>query len=180
MNNEQQSIEGSGLSELDHIDGPDTAPVTLMVYGDYECPHTRALHLAIRRVQPHLAGAFRYVFRHFPLSTIHPHAEHSAEIAELAHAAGKFWPMHDHLFRNQNALEDADLVRYAGELGVEAPRASDALLSHRYAERVEQDVRTALTVGVHGTPTVFINGVRYPGERDAHTLEAVLRELSGV
>jgi len=164
------------VSEHDHADGPASAPATLVVYGDYECPHTRAAHIAIRGVQPRLAGLVRYVYRHFPLQSIHPHAEHSAEIAEVADAAGKFWQMHDHLFRHQDALEDADLVGYATELGIDADRARDALASHAYADRVKADVRSGLALGVRGTPTLFINGVRYAGERDVPTLEAVLRD----
>src|SRR5690349_4741448 len=109
----------AAVSDRDHVDGPANSATTLVVYGDYECPHTRALHLVVRRVQPRLAGVLRYVFRHFPLRPIHPHAQHAAEMAEVAHDAGKFWLMHDELFRNQNALEDVDLVRHATRLGVD-------------------------------------------------------------
>ena len=163
------------VSDRDHVDGPADAAVTLVVYGDYECPHTRLAHVAIRRVQPHLAGTLRYVFRHFPLRTIHPHAQHAAELAEVAGAAGVFWRMHDHLFRHQDALEDADLVRYAAGMDIDEASARDALLTHAHAERVEVDVRDALAAGVHGTPTLFIDGVRYRGERDPHAIEAALR-----
>ena len=164
------------LSDHDHSEGPVNALTTLLLYGDYECPHTRAAHIAIQRVQPRLVETLRYVYRHFPLRTIHPHAQHSAEIAEAAAEAGTFWAMHSHLFRHQGALEDADLVRYATEFGVDETRARDALATHAYATRVEADVRSGLALGVHGTPTLFINGVRYTGERDARTLEAALRE----
>lgn len=152
--------------------------MTLVFYGDYECPHTRGVHLGLRRVQPRLAGTLRYVFRHFPLRSIHPHAQHAAEVVEAANEAGSFWSMHNHLFQHQDALEDADLVRYAKELGMDEMRVSDALHSHAHAERVEADVQSGLALGVHGTPTLFINGVRYGGERDAHALEAALREAS--
>jgi protein-disulfide isomerase len=163
------------ISDRDHSEGPADAATTLIVYGDYECPNTREAHVAIRRVQPRLVGMLRFVFRHFPLRTIHPHAQHAAEMAEVAGEAGTFWAMHDQLFRHQDALEDADLVRYAMALGADEARASDALLTHVHAERVEADVRSGLALGVHGTPTLFINGVRYAGKRDAHTLEAALR-----
>jgi protein-disulfide isomerase len=163
------------VSERDHADGPVDAPATLLVYGDYECPHTRAAHIAIRRVQPRLAGAMRYVFRHFPLRSIHPHAQHAAEAAEAAHGAGRFWAMHDHLFRHQDALDDADLAGYAAALGLGDERVSDALRAHAHAERVEEDVRSGLASGVRGTPTLFINGVRHDGERHAGALEAALR-----
>jgi protein-disulfide isomerase len=152
------------ISDHDHSEGPVDAVTTLVVYGDYECPHTREANIAIRRVQPRLAGTLRFVYRHFPLRTIHPHAQHAAEMAETADEAGTFW-----------ALEDADLVRYATALGIDETRAMDALLTHVHAERVEADVRSGLALGVHGTPTLFINGVRYAGTRDAHTLEAALR-----
>ena len=160
----------------DHSEGPDDALATLVIYGDYECPHTRAVHVAVQRVQPRLAGVLKYVYRHFPLRAIHPHAQHAAEIAETADAAGTFWTMHNQLFRHQHALEDADLVRYAKELGMDEAEATDALLTHVHAERVEADVRSGLAVGVHGTPTVFINGVRYSGARDSRALEEALRQ----
>jgi protein-disulfide isomerase len=164
------------VSDLDHADGPANAPAMLLVYGDYECPYTRAAHVAIRRVQPRLAGLVRYVYRHFPLRAIHPHAQHAAEMSEVANAAGKFWPMHDHLFRHQGALEDADLVRYATDVGIDAARARDALVSHAHVGRVDADVRSALDLGVRGTPTLFINGVRYTGDRGVPALELALRE----
>jgi len=166
------------VSDRDHADGPADAPATLVVYGDYECPHTRGVQLALRRVQPRLGGTLRYVYRHFPLREIHPHAQHAAEVAEAANEAGSFWVMHGHLFQHQNALEDADLVRYANEVGIAETRVSDALRSHAHAERVEADVQSGLALGVHGTPTLFINGMRYAGERDAHALETALREAS--
>jgi Na+:H+ antiporter, NhaA family len=96
-------------------------------------------------------------------------------MAEVSHTAGKFWPMHDELFRHQHALEDTDLVRYATALGIDESQATNALLTHVHAARVEADVQSGLALGVHGTPTLFINGVRYRGARDAHSLEAALR-----
>lgn len=172
------TVELLSVSDFDHADGPANAPATLVVYGDYECPHTRAVHLVLRRVHPRLAGTLRFVYRHFPLRSVHPHAQHAAEIAELANAAGDFWSMHNHLFHHQETLDDADLVRYANEFGIDESRASDALRSHPHAERVEVDVRSGLALGVRGTPTLFINGVRYQGERDAHALETALRDAS--
>jgi protein-disulfide isomerase len=162
------------VSERDHADGPADAPATLVVYGDYECPYTRAAHVAIRRVQPRLGGAMRYVYRHFPLRAIHPHAQHAAEAAEAAHGAGQFWAMHDRLFRDQDALTDADLARHGAALGL-GDAVADALRTHARAERVEEDVRGGLASGVGGTPTLFINGVGYDGERDPEALEAALR-----
>ena len=162
----------------EHVNGPDDAPVTLIVYGDYECPDTRVAHVALQRVRPRLGDTLRYVYRHFPLRTIHPHAQHAAEAAELADAEGKFWEMHVQLFKHQHELEDADLVRYATELGIDETRARNVLRTHAYAGRVEADVRSGLALGVHGTPTMFINGVRYTGARDARALEAALRGAS--
>jgi len=162
------------ISDRDHVDGPADARATLVVYGDYECPYTRIVHLSVRRVRPRLAE-FLWVYRHFPMRTIHPHAQHAAEMAEAANAAGVFWAMHDHLFRHQNALTDSDVVRYATELSVDERQASEALRTHIHAERVEADVRSGMAIGVRGTPTLFINGVRYRGRHDAHALEAALR-----
>jgi len=162
------------VSDRDHIDGPADATTALVVYGDYECPHTRLAHVAIRRVQSRLSS-FRYVFRHFPLRDIHPHAEHAAQVAEVAHDAGKFWAMHDHLFHRQHALADADLVRYASELSIDQQTAEQALQTLSMADRVAHDVRGGVESHVRGTPTLFINGMRYRGERDVAAIEAALR-----
>src|SRR5262249_49785073 len=138
------------------------------------CLHTRLAHVAIRRVQPRLSS-FRYVFRHFPLRDSHPHAEHAAQLVEVAHDAGMFWRMNDYLVHHQHALEDADLVRYATEVGIAEEAVVQALRTESMAERVAHDVRGAVESHVRGTPTLFINDVRYRGERDLAAIEAALR-----
>ena len=115
------------------------------------------------------------MYRHFPLRTIHPHAQHSAEIAEAAAEAGVFWEMHSHLFRHQDALEDVDLVRYAAELGMDETQTKDALATHANATRVEADVQSGLAVGVHGTPTLFINGKMQRGGISIEELEKLMQ-----
>jgi protein-disulfide isomerase len=150
----------------DHAQGPADAPLTLVEYGDFECPHCGRAHPIVKSVRRRLGDQLRFVFRHFPLATAHPHAEHAAEMAEAAAERGKFWPMHDLLFENQHALEDADLVAYAARLGIDPA----ALRSHAFAERVREDFQSGVRSGVNGTPTFFINGVRHQGPWDEESL----------
>jgi len=163
------------VSGRDHVMGPDDAPAMLLVYGDYECPYTRQVQLAVERLRPRLGGAMRYVFRHFPLRSIHPHAQHAAEAAEAAHAQGRFWPMHERLFRHQDALDDASLLAHADGLGLDRAAFALALRAHEFAPRVEADVESGVESGVEGTPTVFINGSRYRGVRSIAALDVALR-----
>src|SRR5256885_11931721 len=115
------------VTERDHTLGPAKAAVTLVEYGDFECPHCRRAHPLIQRVLRQMGDTLRFVFRHFPLAEAHPHARHAAEMAEAAAAQGKFWEMHDTLFENQDALEDKDLLTYAANLGIDVERAYKAL-----------------------------------------------------
>ena len=116
------------IGERDHIRGPADAPITLVEYGDYACPYCGSANPFLRGLR--LGDRLRIVFRNFPRVEIHPHAQHAAEAAEAAGAQGKFWEMHDHLFEHQQALEDADLVRYAGELGIDVERFARELDEH--------------------------------------------------
>src|SRR6266480_1057391 len=104
--------------ERDHIQGPPDAPVTLVEYGDYECPYCGAAYPVIKEVQARMGDRLRFVFRNFPITTSHPHSEH-AEAAEAAATQGKFWEMHDHLYENQQRLTDPDLHAYAEEVGLD-------------------------------------------------------------
>ena len=161
----------------DHVRGSAAAPVTLLVYGDYECPYTRALELSVGQLRGEDENAFRYVFRYFPLREIHPHAEIAAEAAETVFALGgpkAFWMMHDTLFADQYDLETPSLERRAIAAGVDAKPFRAALAAHRFAERVERDVRSGVSNGLDGTPSVFIDGERYLGGRDVGTLREVL------
>jgi protein-disulfide isomerase len=165
------------VTERDHSDGRADAPATLVVYGDYECPYTRAAHLAVRRAQPQLGSRMRYVFRHFPLTSIHPHAEHAALAAESASAQGgdgAFWALHDQLFRHQDSLDDAHLARHATAVGLDGAQLAADVASGAHLAHIRADVEGGVASGVRGTPALFINGARYSGDRSAATLTAVL------
>jgi protein-disulfide isomerase len=144
----------------DHVDGPPDAPVTLVEYGDFECPHCARAHPIVKAVRERLGDRLRFVYRHFPLTQAHPHAQHAAEIAEAAAEHGKFWAMHDTLFENRLALEDEALVEYAAGLGIDPAWAASALADHTFTDRVRRDFTGGVRSGVNGTPTFFINGLR--------------------
>jgi protein-disulfide isomerase len=154
----------------DHVRGPADAPVTLLEYGDYECPHCGLAHPIVNEVQQRLGRQLRFAFRHFPLAEIHPHAEMAAEAAEAAGAQGRFWEMHDLLFKNQDALNDTDLLRYAEALGLELTRFVNELADRTWEPRVREDFMSGVRSGVNGTPTFFVNGVRHDGPWDADSL----------
>ena len=162
------------VSTTDHRAGPWAAPVTLVEYGDYQCPSCGQAYPIVQKVQKELGPRLRFVFRNFPLGEIHPHAEHAAEAAEAAAAQGKFWEMHDMLYEHQRALDDAHLLQYANELGLDAERARRELESGTYADRVRSDFRSGVRSGVNGTPTFFLNGARYDGSWDARSLIAAV------
>jgi protein-disulfide isomerase len=151
------------VGEHDHVAGQADAPVTLVEYGDYECPHCGRAYPIVKAVQRRLGARLRFVFRNFPLAEAHPHAEHAAQAAEAAAAQGKFWEMHDLIFEHQDALEDEDLVQYAESLRLDAVRLARELLTGVYAKRVRDDFRSGVRSGVNGTPTFFLNGLRYDG-----------------
>jgi protein-disulfide isomerase len=157
----------------DHIRGSRTAPVTLLEYGDYECPHCGAAHALVEAVRQRIEE-LRFAFRHFPLTAIHPHAERAAEAAEAAGAQGQFWMMHDVLFENQRALDDDDLLVYAAEIGLDVGRFAHDLASARHAARVREDYLSGVAGGVTGTPTFFVNGVRHTGASDADSLTVAI------
>ena len=146
----------------------------LVVYGDFECPYTAA---AVRSIGALLesGAAIELVFRHFPLRSIHPHAQAAAVTSEAAARQGRFWEMHDVLFRNQRHLESADLRRYAERLGLDLARFESDLVDPAMAARVERDVKSGERSGVDGTPSVFIDGIRYRGPRDQVGLGRALR-----
>jgi protein-disulfide isomerase len=160
----------------DHMQGPPDAPVTLVEYGDYECPFCGAAYAIVKAIQERLGDQLCFVFRNFPLTEAHPHAEDAAEAAEAASGQGKFWPMHDMLYENQDALEPEDLVQYARSLRLDLPRFVKELSEHVWAERVREDFRSGVRSGVNGTPTFFINGVRHDGGYDMASLLAAIEE----
>ncbi len=166
------------VSAGDHRAGPDDAPVTLVEYGDYECPACGAAFPIVRAVRKRMGKRLRFVFRNFPLSEMHPHATHAAEAAEAAAAQGKFWEMHDLLYENQDALEDADLIGYAESLGLDRKKFGEDLSSHAYVEQIRRDFRSGVKSGVNGTPTYFINAERYDGSWEGGELAASIEEAA--
>lgn len=155
----------------DHVRGPADAPVTLVEYGDYECPHCGRAAPAVKEVLRKYGDDVRFVFRHLPLPDVHPNAALAAEATEAAGAQDAFWPMHDLLFERQDALQLADLVRYAGELDLDTGRFEHELATARFGPRVARDVNSAEEAGVAGTPTFFINEVLHHGGYDRASLE---------
>jgi protein-disulfide isomerase len=165
--------------ERDHIRGRPDAPSALLEYGDYECPACGQLYPIIKALQEQLGDELCFAFRNFPLTNVHPHAEHAAEAAEAAAAQGSFWEMHDMLFENQDALEDEALAEYAAALGLDEVRLIREVLSATYARRVREDFKSGVRAGVNGTPTIFVNGERYDGVRSLGSLLAAVMPRSG-
>jgi len=163
------------VSERDHTRGAPAAAVTLVEYGDFECPYCRALAPIVDGLRQRLGGQLRFVFRHFPMASSHPHAFRAAQAAEAAAAQGKFWEMHDLLFTRQQALEDEHLSAYAAELGLDVERFRRELQAGVYAERVREDLRSGSAGGATGTPTVFLDGVRFDTSVGIQELLAVIR-----
>jgi len=151
------------VGERDHVQGPADAPLTLVEYGDLECPYCGMAYPIVKAAQRRLGDRLRFVFRNFPLSTAHPHAQHAAEAAEAAGAQGKFWDMHDMLYEHQETLDDTHLRHFAEQIGLDTDRFERDMAEHRYAARVREDFMSGVGSGVNGTPTFFINGTRYDG-----------------
>jgi protein-disulfide isomerase len=160
--------------DLDHIRGPGQAPVTLVEYGDFECPYCGRAEPVVREL---LAGYgdLRYVWRHLPLTDVHPHAQLAAEAAEVAASQGKFWQMHDQLLSHQDALTVKDLIRHARQLGLDTERFTRDLRNHPGQAKIAADIDSADLSGVSGTPTFFINGKRHHGAYDISTLSQAVR-----
>ena len=153
----------------DHAQGPRDAGIVLVEYGDFECPYCGDAYPELKAVQEAMGDALCFVFRHFPLSNAHPHAARAAEFSEAAATVGRFWEMHDMLYENQDALDDDSLVAYAGKLGLDR-KLIESALSGEFTTRVRRDFTSGVRSGVNGTPSLFINGERYDGPRDAQTL----------
>jgi Na+/H+ antiporter NhaA len=158
----------------DHVRGPAGAPVTLVEYGDFQCPYCGRAEPVVRELLADF-GDLRYVWRHLPLRDVHPHAQLAAEASEAAAAQGKFWEMHDLLFSHQNALTVGDLVGHAEQLGLDVHRFRESLRKQTFAGRVEEDIDSADLSGVSGTPTFFVNGRRHYGPYDIVQLSADVR-----
>ena len=166
------------VSERDHSQGPATAAITLVQYGDYECPYTRQSTTIVRAIQQQLGDQLRFVYRNFPLTEIHPHALHAALAAEAAAAQGKFWQMHDSIFHHQHTLEDADLEQFAEAVGLDLQQYARALTDQRALARIEEDMEGGERSGVQGTPTFFINGALYRSSWEREALLPALQAAS--
>ena len=163
----------------DHARGPEDAPVTLVKYGDYECPYCGQLHPVLRELRERAGERVRFVFRHFPLDSAHPRARRAALAAEAAASQGRFWEMHDLLYENQDELGEVDLTRNAAELGLDLRRFEEDLANDHHAWRIEEDRLGGERAGVGGTPALFVNGVRYAGPMDLEGLLAAVEDAAG-
>jgi protein-disulfide isomerase len=167
------------LSDEDHVIGSLEAPVTLVEFGDFECPFCGQASQILAAIEETLGDAIRFGFRHFPLTTAHPHALLAAEAAEAAAAQGQFWEMYERLYAHQHALQPGHLARYAEAIGLDLDLFRGDLRSHRHLEKIQTQIRSGALSGVNGTPTFFINGVRYDGSWDYDNLLAALVDASG-
>jgi protein-disulfide isomerase len=161
--------------DRDHVQGITDAPVTLVEYGDYECPYCGEAYPIVKDIQERMGDQLRFVFRNFPISTAHPHAEQAAESAEAAATQGRFWEMHDHLYEHQGRLMDDALRSYAEALELDVALFDKELSEHVHADRIHEDFMSGVRSGVNGTPTFFINGVRHDDSYDPETLLRALR-----
>jgi protein-disulfide isomerase len=175
---EQPARLDQPVGERDHAQGPQDAPVTLVEYGDYECPYCGQVYPVTKQLQERLGDRLRFVFRNYPLDSVHPRARPAAEAAEAAGSQGKFWEYHDVLYENQQDLDDESLKRYAADLGLDEDRFEEDLAEHRYLERIEEDLLSGIQSRVEGTPMFFINGVRYESAYDFETLLAALEDAA--
>lgn len=179
MDNETNVTLTPPVGELDHSFGRSDAIVTLVEYGDYECPYCGAAHPIVGQVREIMGERLRFVFRNFPLTQIHPHAERAAEAAEAAAAQGKFWEMHDTLYENQKALDDAGLLLHAETAGLNVEKFVEDLRTGVHQARVREDFMSGVRSDVNGTPTFFINGVRHDGDWQVESLIEAINEAIG-
>jgi protein-disulfide isomerase len=161
----------------DHIEGPVNASLTLVEYGDYQCPYCGAAYPQVKRVQKELGSNLRFVFRNFPLTNMHEHAMNAAETAEAASDQGKFWPMHDFLYEHQATLGDPSVaLGYAKKLGLDGQKFEREIAQHVYQKRIKDDFMGGVRSGVNGTPTFYINRIRHDGEAIASALVEALNQ----
>jgi len=165
------------VGPTDHSEGRLDAPVTLVEYGDYECPYCGEAYPVMKAVQEIMGDKLRFVFRNFPITELHPHALRAAQLAEAAASVGQFWLAHDMLYAHQNALMDVDLMRYGSAVGVSANALHEAF-GGRFDQKIEGDFMGGVRSGVNGTPTLFINGMRYDGARDVDSLVEALTQVA--
>jgi protein-disulfide isomerase len=149
------------VDDRDHVLGPEDAPVTLVEYGDYQCPYCARAHMVVQELLRQ--RTIRFAYRHFPLINVHPYAEPAAEAAEAAAARGRFWPFHDWLFANQDRLDPVTLIAALAGMGLDGQAIAAELRNHEFLDKVQSDFVSGVRSGVNGTPTFFLNGMRYEG-----------------
>jgi protein-disulfide isomerase len=168
------------VTDVDHAIGPPTAPVTMVEYGDYECPSCLNAQPVVRQLLDRFGDRLRVVFRHFPQSGVHPRASAAAEAAEAAGGQGRFWDMHDALYKHHQRLADIDLTHLALKLGLDVYKFQQATSTGLYAPRVRADHDGGTRSGMGGTPAFFLNGKRYRGPVDVDSLAAAIDQARGV
>ena len=166
------------VGKQDHVAGTSEASVTLVEYGDYECPYCRQSYYIVKKLQEDLADELRFVFRNFPLSQIHPHALQAALSAEAAGLQNKFWEMHDMLFENQDALKEEDLVSYAYALKLDPAKFINDMQSEKVLQKVQTDFWSGVRSGVNGTPTFFIQDKRHNGSYSYGELREAIEQAA--
>ncbi len=165
------------VGDNDHSQGNKNAPLVLVEYGDYECPHCGAAYPVIKKLQQHFADKLLFVFRNFPLAESHPHAIAAAYVAEAAGLQGKFWPVHDSIFEHQQNLSTQSLLSLAEGAGVDIKQLSKDISTPAVTDRVEKDLEGGARSGVNGTPGLFINGYKYNGGHDYNALHKALESM---
>ena len=163
--------------ERDHIEGSSDASLTLVEYGDYQCPYCGAAYPEVKKVQKELGNKLRFVFRNFPLTNIHEHAMNASETAEAASSQGKFWPMHDFLYEHQASLGDPGVaLDFAKKLGLNTQKFEQDIAKHMHQKRIKEDFMSGVKSGVNGTPTFYVNGIRHDGDAVAKALVEALNK----
>lgn len=165
------------VTSKDHIRGGKKATVTLLEYGDYQCPYCGIAHPILKKIQEHYGDSLRFVFRHFPLTQMHPNAQMAAETAEFASHHNHFWEMHDHIYENQKYLNENFLVELAESLGFSGKELILSLQNETYASIIKEDFLGGVRSGVNGTPTLFINEQRYNGPIEFEEIVSVINPL---
>ncbi|AIF83220.1 protein-disulfide isomerase [Candidatus Nitrososphaera evergladensis SR1] len=164
------------VNERDHAQGQESAPVILVEYGDYECPYCGQAYPIVKSVQKNFGDKLRFIFRNFPITQAHPHAQHAAEAAEAAGVQGKFWEMHDYLYERQRELDENHLRQYASAVGLDIARFDDEMAKHIHAGRVHNDFMSGIRSGVNGTPTFYINDIRHDDSWNEETLVETIKQ----
>ncbi len=171
------TIQKTEIAKDDWIRGRADVPVTLLEYGDFECPYCGMAYPVLEGLLKEDPETVRLVYRHFPITNIHPHALRAAEAAEAAGAQGKFWEMHGMLFTHRDQLEYDDLIDYAAAIGLNNKRFDREMRAETYQKEVKRDFRHGIEDGVNGTPTIFINRLRYDGPRDRNSMRATIAAI---